>query len=117
MIYHALSVRQPYASQIASGQKKIEYRSWQTQYRGDLLIVSSARPVMSGLPGGQAICTIVLKDCHKTKKGYSWILSNPRPIKPFPVSGQLRIYLVECRNPLQFSGHQNTASVRAHSKL
>ena len=38
----ALSVRQPWAHLIASGEKIIEVRSWQTDYRGKLLICSSA---------------------------------------------------------------------------
>lgn len=37
----ALSVRQPWAHLIASGEKSIEVRSWQTDYRGKLLICSS----------------------------------------------------------------------------
>ena len=38
----ALSVRQPWAHLIASGEKTIEVRSWQSDYRGKLLICSSA---------------------------------------------------------------------------
>lgn len=38
----ALSVRQPWAHLIASGEKTIEVRSWQTNYRGKLLICSSS---------------------------------------------------------------------------
>lgn len=36
----ALSVRQPWASLIASGAKTIELRSWSTTHRGDLLIAA-----------------------------------------------------------------------------
>jgi len=40
-----LTVRQPYASAIAIGKKKIEYRTWNTPYRGKLAIhVSSSYP-------------------------------------------------------------------------
>lgn len=41
----ALSVKQPWAELIARGEKSIETRTWQTNYRGDLLICASARPV------------------------------------------------------------------------
>ena len=37
----ALSVRQPWAHLIANGEKTIEVRSWQTDYRGKLLICTS----------------------------------------------------------------------------
>jgi len=40
----ALSVKQPFAGLIGSGEKTIEVRNWSTEYRGDLLIVSSGRP-------------------------------------------------------------------------
>jgi hypothetical protein len=34
----AVSIRQPYASLICSGIKNIENRTWNTKYRGDILI-------------------------------------------------------------------------------
>lgn len=34
----AITIRQPWASLIALGEKKIETRSWQTKYRGPILI-------------------------------------------------------------------------------
>lgn len=37
----ALSIKQPFAHFIASGQKTIETRSWYTSHRGLILIVSS----------------------------------------------------------------------------
>lgn len=37
----ALTIRQPFASLIAIGEKKIETRSWNTAYRGPLAIHSS----------------------------------------------------------------------------
>jgi hypothetical protein len=40
-----LSVRQPYASLICWGLKKIENRSWDTAYRGKLLIHASGKPL------------------------------------------------------------------------
>lgn len=39
----AISVLQPWASLIALGHKKIETRSWNTKYRGPLLIHASAK--------------------------------------------------------------------------
>lgn len=40
----AISIKQPWAKFIAQGFKTIEVRTWQTRYRGPLLIVSSKKP-------------------------------------------------------------------------
>lgn len=40
----ALSIRQPWAEMIVQRLKKIETRTWQTDYRGDLLICAGAKP-------------------------------------------------------------------------
>lgn len=40
----AISIKQPWAKFIAQGFKTIEVRTWQTLYRGPLLIVSSLKP-------------------------------------------------------------------------
>lgn len=37
-IVKVLTVKQPYASLIANGYKKYEFRSWKTNYRGELYI-------------------------------------------------------------------------------
>jgi hypothetical protein len=39
----ALSLIQPWASLLAGGQKRIETRSWKTEYRGPVLICASKR--------------------------------------------------------------------------
>ena len=33
-----ITVKQPYATLIAEGLKKYEFRTWNTKYRGDILI-------------------------------------------------------------------------------
>ena len=45
----ALTVKQPWASLICEGVKDIENRTWQTKFRGRILIHSAASPV-KGLP-------------------------------------------------------------------
>lgn len=37
----ALSIKQPWASLVATGIKNIECRTWKTNYRGEILICSS----------------------------------------------------------------------------
>lgn len=107
----ALSVRQPWASMIAGGRKTIETRTWSTDYRGDLLIVSSKRPKWGGLPLGQGLCVVELVDCRPMTiedepaaqckmyeygiGAYSWCLENIRPVEHFPVRGQLGLYEVD----------------------
>lgn len=43
----ALSLKQPWANAIAKGFKTIETRTWETSFRGDLLICSSLKPDFS----------------------------------------------------------------------
>lgn len=102
----ALSVKQPWASMIASGEKTIETRTWETSYRGRLLIVSSKRPVIDNLPTGMALCTCILANCRLFLPGdeklacchpypWSWVLENIEKITPFHVKGQLGLYDVK----------------------
>jgi hypothetical protein len=124
----ALSVKQPWATLIASGKKTIEIRVWPTEYRGDLLICSSkkidapaAKAFQEDLfsehieyefPVGVALCIAELYDCKPMTekdeekamcgiygegrwKARSFFLRNIRPIKPFPVIGELGIFNVE----------------------
>jgi hypothetical protein len=53
----ALSIRQPWAWAIVSGLKTIENRSWQTNYRGPLLIhaAKSRADLRLVLPDGTAV--------------------------------------------------------------
>ena len=39
----AISIKQPFAGLIATGQKTLETRTWSTDYRGPLLICSGAK--------------------------------------------------------------------------
>ena len=39
----AISIHAPWGAQIMAGWKTEEYRSWQTDYRGDLLICTSKK--------------------------------------------------------------------------
>lgn len=109
--YKALSVKQPWANMIASGEKTIETRAWPTDYRGDLLIVSSKTPRIE--PAGYAIAVARLVDCrHMTKRdeirarclvypgAYAWVLIDIRPITPTPVTGKPGIYDVMISVPI-----------------
>ena len=106
----SLSVRNPYAHFILIGEKTVECRSWQTDYRGDLLICSSANPKVKNTICGHAICIVRLDSIEPfTKehldaaclaeipegKNYAWHFTNLRMIKPFPVKGKLNFFEVD----------------------
>lgn len=119
----ALSVKQPWASNIADGFKTIEVRTWKTNYRGDLLICSSKKPDNNSQkileqfakwgwePNyilGKAICIVELYDItkylpeHEFNAGspkapencFAWHLRNVRKVEPFPVTGKLGFFSV-----------------------
>ena len=73
-----LSIREPFASLIASGDKKIETRSFKTNYRGDLFIHASGKKIDKSIVDntfinnmikdrkmqfGKIICRVKLVDC------------------------------------------------------
>lgn len=99
-----LSVRQPYAYEIMIGEKTIEYRTWQVNHRGPLLIVAASqsddpsakdkdgRP----LPKGVMVCVVDLYDITKDEDGeFEWHLRNPRPVYPKPIKGRLGLFEVD----------------------
>jgi hypothetical protein len=102
----AISIKQPWANLIASGQKTIETREWSTPYRGQILLVSSKIPKIE--PAGCAVAVADLVDCRVMTKGdenaakcsiypnaFAWVLENVRAIEPFPVKGRLGLYEVD----------------------
>lgn len=117
----ALSVKQPFAFQIANGEKTIELRSWQTDYRGKLLIcasksekdvwVKSSEVGEHRLPAGVMMCVVDLVDikkcfntpyyqkascCDYVEHGiWGWVLENPRDVMLKPVNGRLRLFDVD----------------------
>jgi hypothetical protein len=89
----AISLTQPYATLVATGQKRIETRSWQTSFRGPLLIHAAksfpdwAReraaewaeddfglPLADELPLGALLAAAVLIDCVPTEEVASRLL-------------------------------------------
>lgn len=122
-IYKALTVKNPYATQLVTvayednsityAEKCIEVRSRKTNYRGDIMICSSARPFITGMESGVTLGFVELydikhiseftnEDWNNTripvekrkyiKNGYGWLMRNPRRVVEFPVKGQLGIY-------------------------
>ncbi len=101
----ALSVKQPFAELIATGEKKIEYRSWQVAHRGPLLIVASKSPNLerceemsmdpAKLAHGVAICVVDLVKVTGDDGDFEWHLKNPRRVEPAPLRGYAALYNVD----------------------
>jgi ASCH domain len=101
----ALTIREPYASLVASGRKTIEMRTWDPSHRGELMICSGARG--KGKPGVTvarvelvAIRYFVESDCeaacyddwHPDDDFFAWELRLIKRVKPTPVVGKLRLF-------------------------
>ena len=95
----ALVVRSPYAQQIASGKKRIEYRVRRARYRGWLAIVAARRPE-SGDDAGRVVCLVKLVDCTGREGDYEWHLTSAIPLKQrWEVPGRLGLFDVTARVP------------------
>ena len=123
-VFKALTVKQPYADLLTrpvfrdeSGEwhceKTIEVRTRNINYRGDLLICSSAKPEIPGRLSGVTCGFVELYDTkpiseftaedwdatcipvderHKYTKGFGWMMRNPRRVVEMPIKGQLGLY-------------------------
>lgn len=123
MRIRALNVRAPWAQLIMTGRKPYEFRTWETPYRGPVVIVSSVtRPTAALLARvgvtqaeaaryhyGHAIGIVDLVKVRPgrrgdealafcdTREGFVWIVTNPRPIEPFRVEGRCGLYSLDAR--------------------
>lgn len=81
----ALTVRQPWASHIASGEKWLEIRSRATAYRGALLIHAGLhdRHATDGLPRGAIIARVELVDCVRCEDVPEWERAAQADVAPF----------------------------------
>lgn len=102
----AISIKGEWALLIRDLKKPIETRVWKTNYRGKLLLCASKIPKTE--LSGKAFAVVDLVDCREmTKedeekacceiypKANSWVFENIKPITPFPVKGQLRLFEVD----------------------
>lgn len=108
----ALALEPFYATLVAAGEKDKEYRSWNTKYRGDLLICSTLKKDLEMFPRSYALCIVEISDTTKTKTGFTWCLKNLRHIKPFKVRCNQRIFNIDC-NP-EIIHFENTEELLAY---
>ena len=117
-----LSIRQPWAWLIVQGYKPIENRTWETQYKGPILIhagkgmtqaeYQDARdflndmrlptlklPAFGELERGGIVGTARLVGCvyHHDSPWFvgpvGWVLENARPVPLVPCVGQLGLFM------------------------
>ena len=99
-----LTLKQPWASLVANGNKVYEFRTWKTKYRGEILIpagcgvdkewLDKVKDYGIDFPKKKILCKVVLEDCieideefnvmiknldsnvysHKSRDGYAWKL-------------------------------------------
>ena len=80
-----LTIKQPWATLIMQGNKRFEFRSWQTKYRGDLLIHAGkgidkeaikrlSKYIPEDLPAGKILGKVTLVDCVKMSPEFKAML-------------------------------------------
>ncbi len=80
-----LTIKQPWATLIMQGYKRFEFRSWQTKYRGDLLIHAGkgidkeamkrlAKYLPEKLSRGEILGKVTLVDCIKMTTEFKGML-------------------------------------------
>lgn len=104
----AITIKQPWATLIALGEKKFETRSWQTKYRGPLAIhagksidkdacedswikgVLKEHGITSykDLPTGVVLATVELVDCYKVEAtlGHASVLTKGKTLNGLEVA-------------------------------
>ena len=112
-----LTIKQPWATLIMQGDKRFEFRSWQTKYRGDLLIHAGkgidkeamerlSKYIPEDLPSGKILGKVTLVDCVKMspdiytdssfKENYGWQLENVTVFdEPIEAKGKLSLWEYE----------------------
>lgn len=80
-----LTIKQPRETLIMQEDKRIEFRSWQTKYRGDLLIHAGkgidkeamkrlAKYLPEDMPTGKILGKVTLEDCLKISPEFKEML-------------------------------------------
>lgn len=116
--WRVLSVRQPFAWLLATGLKDVENRTWETAYRGPILIhagktlhaghkeltaviVEDGYTVpqpwpQGGIVGAATLSAIVTKKRFRRddwfEGPFGWVLTDPVPLPFTPLKGQLQLF-------------------------
>lgn len=107
-----LSIRQPWAWAILTGQHSVEYRCYPTKYRGPLLVHAARQagewdrkqlalfgkqvPRWDELVFGRVVGIVELWACHACPGGeWAWCLRNPHILEPFRLKPGKHLFEVE----------------------
>lgn len=103
-LVYALSVRQPYAEQIASGRKLVELRGYGPEclLGRELLVVASAttEPGGEGLPTSRAVALVKVARLSEVlmldplNTAHAWHLTNVRRVTSGHIRGSAALYKV-----------------------
>lgn len=85
-----ITIKQPFASLIAAGIKQYEFRTWKTNYRGELLIHAGKGVDKKAMkkfekynleyPSGAIIAKVNLSDCIKVDEDFRKVLEEENPL-------------------------------------
>lgn len=105
----ALTLSPDWAMLVFQGEKTVDFRTWKTDYRGDVVLCSSAKK-MRGCISGHALMIANLSDIvpftrqhldaaamdsMPKQKGFAWIFDNFRMLYPVPVKGRLGLFDID----------------------
>lgn len=92
--------RSDYIMDMIEGHKTIEYRTWTTKHRGDLLMCGTAKKIAGGA-SGYAVAAVKITDIewNNDDQIYEWHIApfekdGSYLIEPIPVKGQLKLFNV-----------------------
>jgi CheY-like chemotaxis protein len=92
----AVAVREPWASQIATGAATTAYKSFRTPYRGELLIVADEDPwYVLAIAELVDVQSITREMNAPLQRGYAWMFRNASPVTRFPAIHRSGLYTVE----------------------
>lgn len=106
----ALSVKPLWATAILMEERRVEQRTWSTDYRGPLLVCVSSGPWLAGSIRSHALRVVdlldvvpfeerhledALMDEVPERPGYAWLLGEPSFVVPFEVKGRLHLFDVD----------------------
>ncbi len=112
----ALSVKEPWISRIRDEDKTIETRTWQTNYRGDLILVGSREP--EGKYSGKICVKVNVIDCRPMTKEdeeaakvefeqglFSWVLKDKVKLMPVNQKGSQGFFNVDDKLLIPLDGY------------
>ena len=94
-----LTIKQPWATLIMQGYKRFEFRSWQTKYRGDLLIHAGKVTLVDCVKMSPEFKEMLLRENEDIytdssfKENYGWQLESVEVFdEPIEAKGKLSLW-------------------------